>query len=240
MRILYKPRVALKTYLPNAEREIEEAARVCWQSWERSNGTIDDARAFIGRLQKVGHIDTLEESFFSVWIECSRAASHQIVRHRTFHFLQASQRYIKLDEPEFLMPPRVAEALHDDGVSPKEHYLEAMEDAWYKYRTLREKGMRPEDARYVLPNAALTKLKASANFANWRKFFELRCDQTAQWEIRMIANTALKIALQIAPQVFGDLADRFLIQGAIYAEEVDREEFDNRENWVEDNTSWMC
>lgn len=227
MRTLFKPQIALKTYLPNAEREIEEAARVCWQSWDRSNGTIEDARAFIGRLQKVGHIDTLEESFLSIWIECSRAASHQIVRHRTFHYLQASQRYIKMDEPEFLLPP-AATVLGDE-----ETFEATMIVCWQAYAALRAGGWRAEDARYVLPNATLTKLKASANFANWRKFFELRCDQTAQWEIRMIANSALNLAHQIAPQVFGDLAEKYLKFDALYADIVDRSPtFDNQVNWV--------
>lgn len=230
MKILYKPQIALKTYLPNSEREIEEAARVCWQSWNRSNGSLEDARAFIGRLQKVGHIDTLEESFLSIWIECSRAASHQVVRHRTFHFLQASQRYIKLNEPEFMIPPSIAE--HEDKDIEKAFILERQGD-WSEYRWLREKGIRAEDARYVLPNACLTKLKASANFANWRKFFELRSEQSAQWEIRMISNSALKLAYQLAPQVFGDLAEKYLVEDALNADIVDRSPtFDNYQNWV--------
>lgn len=234
MRILLKPRVALKTFLPDSEREIEEAARVCWQSWDRSNGTIGDARAFIGRLKKVGHIDTMEESFLSFWMECSRAASHQVVRKRTAHFLQSSQRYIKYDEPEFLIPPSVNEF---EWVS--DSYIAHMEAAWDMYKALRDAGCRAEDARYVLPNATLTKLKMSANYVNWKAFFRDRCDQTAQWEIRMMANTMLEIAYEIAPSIFIDQYEEFIInpgeagKEVVMADRVGRSEFDNFLNWTE-------
>jgi thymidylate synthase ThyX len=109
----------------------------------------------------------------------------------------------------------------------------AMLVSWQEYRMLREGGCRPEDARYVLPNACLTKLKASANFNNWRKFFELRSDQTAQWEIRMVSNAVLSLANKLAPQVFGDLAKRYLTEDALIADIVDRSQFDNYNNWVE-------
>jgi thymidylate synthase (FAD) len=233
MRILLKPRVALKTYLPDSEREIEEAARVCWQSWDRSNGSIEDARAFIGRLKKVGHIDTMEESFLSFWMECSRAASHQVVRKRTAHFLQASQRYIKHDEPEFLIPPSISDRMLVNT------YTEMMERYWDDYRLLREAGIRAEDARYVLPNATLTKLKMSANYVNWKAFFRDRCDQSAQWEIRMMANSMLEIAYEIAPSIFIDQYEEFIInpglegKEVIMADRVARSEFDNFLNWTE-------
>jgi thymidylate synthase (FAD) len=224
MKILYRPRVALKWHTPDPEREIESAGRVCWQSWGRSDGSIQAARDFIARLKKVGHIDVMEEAEMSVWIECSRSASHQIVRHRTQHHLQASQRYIKMDEPEFLVPPSIAN--NDKAL---DIFLAGRTWNWNEYRSLREAGIRAEDARFALPNACLTKMKAKANLANWRKFIDLRSDQAAQWEVRMISNSILMIAHEIAPSVFNDQYERFLLEpkNNIFADRFDRSYFDN-------------
>lgn len=206
MRILTSPRIALKWITPNPEREIESAGRVCWESWGRSDGSLESAQGFIERLKKVGHIDVMEESEMSMWIECSRSCSHQLVRHRTFHFLQSSQRYVKANEPEFMMPP----ALRNNG--EKTLFISAIQHAYDRYHILCEAGIRKEDARFLLPNATLTKIKAKANFANWRKFFELRSDQSAQWEIRAISNSVLEIAYEHAPSVFNDLYEKFILE----------------------------
>lgn len=206
MRILYKPIVAYKWSTPNPELEIEEAGRVCWESWGRSDGTTECAQEFIRRLKRVGHMDVMEEAELSVWIECSRTCSHQIVRHRTQHHLQASQRYIKAKEPEIMMPPSIASA----GDMVRMEYLNQVEEAYKTYNFLSAAGIRKEDARFVLPNAALTKLKAKGNFSNWRKFFSLRSDSASQWEIQMVSNSILEIAYNLAPSVFEDLYEQYL------------------------------
>lgn len=219
VRILERPVVALKWATPDAEREIEMAGRVCWESWGRSDGTVESSQEFIRRLKKVGHIDVMEEAELSVWIECSRTASHQIVRHRTQHHLQASQRYIKATEPEIMLPPSIAAK----GNGEYNLFVNACQHAYDKYAQLIEAGIRREDARFLLPNATLTKMKAKGNLANWRKFIQLRSDQTAQWEVRMISNTVLQIAYLVAPSVFEDLIDQYDDE---YAQYVERDYFE--------------
>lgn len=225
MRILTNPNVALKWATPDAEREIEMAGRVCWESWGRSDGSDEAASGFIRRLKKVGHIDVMEEAELSVWIECSRTASHQIVRHRTQHHLQASQRYIKVQEPEILIPPSIA-ALKLSG--EYQIFLSSVTEAYEAYDRLTNAGVRKEDARFVLPNCALTKMKAKANLANWRKFISLRSDSTAQWEVRAISNAVLRLAYDVAPTVFEDQYEKYIIEDEnhLMADIVDRSEFE--------------
>jgi thymidylate synthase (FAD) len=224
VKILDRPRVALKWITPNAEKEIEDAGRVCWESWGKSDGSIDATRAFIGRLKKVGHIDVFEEAELSVWIECSRVSSHQIVRHRTQHHLQASQRYIKASEMQIIVPP----SLQHNG--ERNLFINTCAGAYDQYHKMTEAGIRKEDARYVLPNATLTKMKAKANLSNWRKFFELRSHSTAQWEVRMISNSILKIAYENAPSVFDDIWWKYMSdyhEHDMYADIVPKEYFSN-------------
>lgn len=222
MKILEKPVVALKWATPDAEWEIETAGRVCWTSWGRSDGTIEGSREFIRRLKRVGHMDVMEEAELSVWIECSRTASHQIVRHRTQHHLQASQRYIKASEMEIMLPPSIAAA----NGGAKELFVSSCRTAYEQYDKLLSAGIRKEDARFVLPNAALTKMKAKGNLSNWRRFIDLRSDSASQWEIRMISNTVLEIANEIAPSIFEDQIEKYTMTNTLYADRVDRSYFE--------------
>lgn len=59
-----------------------------------------------------------------------------------------------------------------------------------------------EDARYILPNAATTKIICTFNARSLQNFFKLRCCNRAQWEIRIVAEEMLKICKEIAPNIF--------------------------------------
>lgn len=61
-----------------------------------------------------------------------------------------------------------------------------------------------EDARYILPNAATTKIICTFNVRSLQNFFKLRCCNRAQWEIRLVAEEMLKICKEIAPNIFAN------------------------------------
>ena len=82
-----------------------------------------------------------------------------------------------------------------------------MENAWDAYSKLLSCGLKPEDARFVLPNACTTTITVSGNFREWRNFLQLRLSPRAQWEIRKLANIVLKNLVEIAPSVFEDLLE---------------------------------
>lgn len=224
MKILERPVIALKWATPNAEKEIELAGRVCWESWGRSDGSVEASQDFIRRLKKVGHMDVMEEAEMCVWIECSRPCANQIVRHRTQHHLQASQRYIKATEMEIMLPPAIAAA----NGGERELFISACRNAYHQYSVLSDAGIRKEDARFVLPNAALTKLKAKGNLSNWRKFIDLRSDSASQWEVRMISNSVLLLAYNVAPSVFEDQYEKYIVndKDAVLADIYDRNHFE--------------
>jgi thymidylate synthase (FAD) len=70
--------------------------------------------------------------------------------------------------------------------------------------------VRKEDARFVLPNAAATRIIVTMNFRSLRHFFSVRCDRAAQWEIREVALEMLRQATRLAPAAFQDLYERFI------------------------------
>lgn len=84
-------------------------------------------------------------------------------------------------------------------------FNKAMQNAWDAYSLLLSYGLKPEDARFVLPNACTTEIVVSGDFREWRNFLKLRLGPRAQWEIRKAANLILEKLYEIAPSCFEDL-----------------------------------
>ena len=103
------------------------------------------------------------------------------------------------DAFDYVIPPSIA-AAHADEFRADMEVLRGM------YRKWKARGVRNEDARYVLPNACATELVISANFREFRHIFRIRCAPQAQWEIRQACRAMLRALLARAPGVFGDLA----------------------------------
>ena len=79
---------------------------------------------------------------------------------------------------------------------------EAIEACVSAYRKLLDAGVPAEDARYLLPNAAESKIVVTMNVRELLHFFNLRCCNRAQWEIREMAHRMLKLVRPTAPFVF--------------------------------------
>lgn len=198
-------KVTLISNTPDPETNIAAAARICYDSNPKD---LESERKFIKGLVKSGHTATIEHASASFLIEgVSRSLTHELVRHRLFSFCQRSQRYVKENEPQFVTPEVLVD---DNSANPKlqhaaEIFNSAMENAWKAYRELLECGLKPEDARFVLPNACCTTIAVSGNFREWRNFLILRLSPRAQWEIRKLARMILDRLIEIAPAVFEDL-----------------------------------
>ncbi len=86
--------------------------------------------------------------------------------------------------------------------------MDAVETLAHSYAELRAIGVRKEDARFLLPNAAETRIVTTMNFAAWSHFLWLRAvDKAAQWEIRRLGQFVLEMLYTIAPAVFQDQWD---------------------------------
>jgi thymidylate synthase (FAD) len=204
---LWNPEVKLISITPNAEEVIEKAYRNCWQSEPKIPGP-EARRAFLKKCIQRGHLSPLEFAFATFEIVGSRAYTHQQVRHRIASYAQESQRYVKVDDPNyFIIPPAI-----NNNLQALDIFLKVINDAMNAYRTLLNLGIKKEDARYVLPNACKSKIFVGMNFRAWRHFLKLRCEKTAQWEIREIAMRILEILHEHGPSVFGDLYEKFILE----------------------------
>jgi thymidylate synthase (FAD) len=196
--------VQLLTHTPNPEQVVAAAARLCYSdsSIEKLLGqTPDKAARLLQKILALGHLSVLEHASFTFGIEgISRACSHQLVRHRIASFSQQSQRYVSHDQPfAAVIPASISEqpalSARCEAHMQKTHEL---------YRDLLDAGIPAEDARFVLPNAAATKLVMTMNARELQHFFVLRCCRRAQWEIRAMAKEMLRLARKSSPLLFAE------------------------------------
>ena len=144
-----------------------------------------------------GHTSVLEHAVFTFKVEgLSRAALAQLTRHRVASFDVQSQRYVKLDDPELVVPA----SIRDSNFA--EEAESTMKQAMDLYTRMVEAGIPCEDARYVTPQAVTTSLIMTMNARELLHFFSLRTCNRAQWEIRQLADEMLRICRRMAPEIF--------------------------------------
>lgn len=205
-------KVELVTYTPNPDAVCNLAAGTCVsEDIPVLETSVNRYRALKGALAS-GHESVAEHASFTFAVEgVSRALSHQLVRHRLASFSQQSQRYVKMDEFEYVMPESIQNSTSniwltslEDFANMSEVYNALMGDIQQVYEQMVELGIPEEDARYILPNACCTNIVVSMNARELRHFFRLRCCERAQWEIRELANRMLELVKEVAPTIFAD------------------------------------
>lgn len=204
-----KVRTELLQYTSNPEIVVATAAKLCYSDAGiaeiREGVEKKDVTKFIQKLVDMNHLSPIEHASFTFGVEgVSRSLLAQLTRHRIASFSVKSQRYVKVKEFNYVIPPKI-EAL---GEEAKAEYCRQMETmaSWYQGWTERlEAGEQGnEDARFVLPNAAETKLVLTMNARELMHFFSVRCCNRAQWEIREMAWQMLKLCRQVAPALFSN------------------------------------
>ena len=209
---LVKPSVEIMSKIDGEEilKHIEAAGRTAYKSESKTKD--GSSHGFVRGIIKSGHESVVEHVSLTVRFTCSRAASHQLVRHRLASYTQSSQRYCCYAKDQFdnqvtfIEPEGFDSWLQDD----QDDFLGMLSNIETVYLMMIGRGnIKVEDARLILPNACMTEVVATMNLRSWRHFFKLRCDKHAQAEIRNLAIDLLgKFETQI-PVIFEDLAKQF-------------------------------
>ena len=131
----------------------------------------------VGELfQDLDEIEQLNHFMAGVQFTCSRAISHELVRHRPCSFIQASQRYCNYSlekfgrEITFIRPS----AFFPENSPEYEIWKESMRQAEKAYMDLIDKGCTAQSARNVLPNSCATEIIVYATLKEWQHILELR------------------------------------------------------------------
>lgn len=172
--------------------KIEIAGRVCYQSEPKG-----DSEKFIRMIIKRGHESVLEHGSLTFKIRTNRAIANEIVRHRLASYSQESTRYVKYDDIEFIP----GEKLIDPNLE------ELLSKAEFAYNFLTDYGLKPEEARDILPNATATTLVMTMNFRELRHFLKLRLDKAAHPQIRELAGMMLEILKDKYPVFVEDIEE---------------------------------
>lgn len=188
----------------NALRVCATAARTCYSADTPQElfETIDaeTMARVIRNCIKRGHESVIEHAVYTFAVSgISRSCSLQLVRHRVASYSQQSQRYVKMkDDDWYVTPP---------GMEKNTYFHISMKMTKATYNELLEQGIKPEDARFVLPEATRTNIDVTMNARELRHFFDLRLDRAAQWEIRELAGKMLALCKEATPELFEDIRD---------------------------------
>ena len=246
-------KVKIIAHTPEPDKVVAQAGKLCYSAVGvdeiTQKLTEEEIARYVNMLASIGHESPLEHVSFTFAIEgISRACTHQIVRHRIASYSQQSQRYVKLEQFEYIIPPAI-----DSNPEANRIFIEAMERDQKAYDELvdllledilidkhaadygscireilkenpdvapdrskvldlyaenflkdyrKAEKQAIEDARYVFPNACETKIVITMNARSLLHFFNVRCCNRAQWEIREMATEMLKECKKIAPALF--------------------------------------
>lgn len=138
----------------------------------------------VRRCAENGHMSVFEHASATFKIEgISRACLAQLTRHRIASYSVRSQRYCKVGAGGawYVTPPSVV------GTDAESLLRAQASDAMWSYQAAIDEGVKPEDARYLLPEATKTSLVMTINARSLQNFLTLRLDSHAQWEIRELA-----------------------------------------------------
>jgi len=206
--------VELLASTPNALSLIYAAFRQCYHAgfvadmWPRLvEGAVDrEVQAdFVRKVLESGHDSPIEHASFTFAVAgISRACSHQIVRHRVASYSQQSQRYVDGSSMDYVLPPAIAKI--PEARARFEAFMDEVGSAYRDLKGILEahgrKDKAKEDARFVLPQAAETRIVITMNCRALLHFFHLRCCLRAQWEIRALAEAMLALCKAELPAIF--------------------------------------
>lgn len=195
-------KVELISCTPEAERIVMYCARVSSPNQENDNPKL------LSYCIKHGHWSVFEQATMTVEIQTSRAISAQILRHRSFSFQEFSQRYAAVSSFE-IYPARRQDnknrqnSIDDLDEKTKEWFEDIQEQiqnhAMMLYDEALKRGIAKEQARFLLPMSASTKLYMTGNIRSWIHYLELRCGNGTQLEHKVIADEIKQIFIRELP-----------------------------------------
>ncbi len=194
-------------------RKIEWAGRISHRSEEAQ--TEDTWRRFIETVV-LGHGDwsIVEHASASVDMLVDRGITHEVVRHRLFSFTQESTRFVNYEKkmPASFIEP---DGLSDDAaragngerteLSTRQIWRHSISTAEGMYRDLLRRGITPQIARSVFPNALASRIIITGNLRNWRHFFIMRTTKEAHPQMREVAIPLLAEFKAKIPILYDDI-----------------------------------
>ena len=123
---------------------------------------------------------------YSAKFICDRGVSHELVRHRLCSFAQESTRYVNYGgkDMEFIEP----NGFDAWPIGAQSDFLHSCRMDEIRYNDLLRSGIKPQQARAVLPNALKTEIIVTADAAEWNHIRNLRTSKAAHPDMQRVMN----------------------------------------------------
>ena len=217
----------------NPYEQIEEAARICYQSHNLKDK--DSAKKITAKLIRSGHHTPLEFVNFKINFIVDRGISHELVRHRHISACQESTRWCSYNKDKFdgqltfILPNLIRKNLSTYfynelyekgtiGMSPIEimdfkHmgayatvWITTMQETEWAYLDMvNEQNIPAQEARAVLPNSLKTELQISVNLRELRYILELRSKPNCHPDMQHIMKELYRQFTYLYPELFFDI-----------------------------------
>lgn len=201
--------VNLQWITPDADKMIGYMARV-----SNLSATPDDpAEKLIAYLIKHKHWSPFEMANACVEINTTRDIARQILRHRSFHFQEFSQRYSEAPEdPEFADARLQDKKNRQNSIPTTDEKIskgwQAIQNAvwnfcWVGYQGALSLGIAKELARKLLPEGLVrTRMYMNGTIRDWLHYLSIRTGPETQREHREVAGQILAVLEDSCPVVF--------------------------------------
>lgn len=202
--------VKLKWITPDTDKMIAHMARVSNPKAQEG----DPASKLINYLLKHKHYSPFEMACMCVEIETTRDVSRQILRHRSFHFQEFSQRYSEVpEEPEFSLQARLQDPKNRQNSVPvndswfNEDWLSIQSTVWTvcwaAYKGALAIGVAKELARKLLPEGLVrTRMYMQGTIRDWLHYVAVRSGPDTQLEHRVVATEIGQLLSQQCPEIY--------------------------------------
>lgn len=195
---------------PNAQERIVYNARVSSDP-DVASRPDEDLIAYTVRNK---HWSCFEQANMCLTIDTTRDIGRQILRHRSFHFQEFSQRYqdVSILGDAVL---REARMQHPKNRQMSLECEDAIIGQWWTfnsaisndvaigiYHDALSRGIAKEVARAILPEGMTrSKMHMNGTVRDWVHFIDVRSDVTAQKEVRLVAESARAIFAENMPTI---------------------------------------
>jgi thymidylate synthase (FAD) len=195
---------------PDAENTIGYIARVS----NPANQDNPDVEGLLRYCIRNRHWSPFEMASMCLEINTTRDIARQILRHRSFHFQEFSQRYAdasllgEMVERECRMQDEKnrQNSLPATSQLLRAAWSESQKEIWEKakraYGMALQSGIAKEQARALLPEGLTpSRLYMAGTIRDWLHYCDVRCANGTQAEHMTVANEALEILREQVPVV---------------------------------------
>lgn len=148
--------------------------------------------------------DMIKDNLAVFLVEVPIYSARQMMRHRLFSYLELSRRYTKDKKVPFIVI--VPAAIYNNLFARMLYKLHF----WFSkatYKLLLHLGIRPEDARAVMPLGTQTMFWVMGDYIAWLNFFVERLQPEAQEITRKTAESMLKLLKTYQPNFVANMID---------------------------------